>query len=55
MDRTDCLLVAFAITFVAFISWVNLDERPEKPSNTPNMIHHGSQRKEQHAQIWKTT
>jgi len=33
--------VTFALTFVGFISWFNLDEQLEKPSNTPSVIHHG--------------
>jgi hypothetical protein len=33
--------VTFALTFVGFISWFNLDERLEKPSNTPGVLHHG--------------
>lgn len=39
-------LIAFwvmsALIFVGFIGWFNLDERLEKPSNTPSVIHHGS-------------
>ena len=33
--------VTFALTFVGFISWFNLDQQLERPSNTPSVIHHG--------------
>jgi hypothetical protein len=43
MTRTELIAfwVTFALTFVGFISWFNLDEQLEKPSNTPSVIHHG--------------
>jgi hypothetical protein len=33
--------VTFAITFVAFISWFNLDKRLEKPLSRSSAVHHG--------------
>jgi hypothetical protein len=41
MDLTDCLLGDVRPYFRGFMSWFNLDERLEKPSNIPSEIHHG--------------